>query len=63
MLNIDMCLTSRICERPVCWRNRVDINIHFCPQHWLLCHLVLYKFEFDITMVVDDATLKNARAS
>ena len=21
--------------------------MHFCPQHWLLCHLVLYKFEFE----------------
>jgi len=20
---------------------------HFCPQHWLLCHLGLYYFEFE----------------
>jgi len=22
------------------------IRVHFCPQHWLLCHLDLYYFEF-----------------
>jgi len=22
-------------------------HLHFCPRHWLLCHLGLYKFEFE----------------
>jgi hypothetical protein len=22
-------------------------RVHFCPRHWLLCHLGLYKFEFE----------------
>ena len=22
-------------------------RVHFCPQHWLLCHLGLYQFEFE----------------
>jgi hypothetical protein len=22
-------------------------RVHFCPQHWLLCHLGLYLFEFE----------------
>ena len=22
-------------------------RVHFCPQHWLLCHLALYKLEFE----------------
>jgi hypothetical protein len=30
MPNIDMCLTSRICERAVCWRNRVLCGHQVC---------------------------------
>jgi len=22
-------------------------RVHFCPQHWLLCHLHLYLLEFE----------------
>jgi hypothetical protein len=36
MLNIDMCLTSRICEPAVCWRNRV-----FCGHFQNICKLYL----------------------
>jgi hypothetical protein len=25
-------------------------RVHFCPLHWLLCHLGLYKFEFEFGM-------------
>jgi len=28
------------------------IRIHFCPQHWLLCHLVLQSFEFEVETII-----------
>jgi hypothetical protein len=29
----------------------------FCPQHWLLCHLGLYKFEFEFEFEANFTTL------
>ena len=30
-----------------CFVCATQAHAHFCPQHWLLCHLGLYKFEFE----------------
>jgi hypothetical protein len=30
-----------------CFVCATHAHFHFCPQHWLLCHLGLYLFEFD----------------
>ena len=28
------------------------VYVHFCPQPWLLCHLGLYKFEFEFVSII-----------
>ena len=35
------------------------MRVHFCPQHWLLCHLGLYKFEFEFEFDTLPITKKN----
>ena len=30
-----------------CFICATQAHFHFCPQHWLLCHLGLYSFEFE----------------
>ena len=33
-----------------CFVCATHAHSHFCPQHWPLCHLGLYKFEFDFAL-------------
>ena len=40
-------------KREISWRVNVLVareicaTLSFCPKHWLLCHLGLYKFDFE----------------
>ena len=34
-----------------CFVCATHAHSHFCPQHWLLCHLGLYEFEFEFEFV------------
>jgi len=29
------------------------MRVHFCRQHWLLCHLGWYQFEFELALWAD----------